>query len=300
MKTLKIGYFADGPWAHEAFKKIIEDESIEIRFIVPRRDTKDNTLKNFSEQYNIAYLPNRKINSKEFIEEVKAYGCDLFVSMSFNQIFKNEIINLPPLKTINCHASKLPFYRGRNIINWVLINDEKELGITVHYMDEGIDTGDIILQRTYPITDRDNYSSLLNLAYKECANILYDSLKLIQNGNHRPIKQSEIHPTGFYCSQRKQGDEYIDWNWNTRRIFNFIRAINKPEGPGARTLLEDGEEVIINSAEHIKNAPNYIGVNGSILLKESGNLMVKTNDNIIKLTGYESNITIKPGMRFKR
>jgi methionyl-tRNA formyltransferase len=65
--------------------------------------------------------------------------------MSFNQIFKSEIINLPRLKTINCHAGKLPFYRSRNILNWVLINDEKEFGITVHYVDEGIDTGDIIL-----------------------------------------------------------------------------------------------------------------------------------------------------------
>ena len=64
--------------------------------------------------------------------------------MSFNQILKKKIINLPHLKTINCHAGKLPFYRGRNVLNRVLINDENEFGITIHYIDEGIDTGDIV------------------------------------------------------------------------------------------------------------------------------------------------------------
>jgi methionyl-tRNA formyltransferase len=95
-------------------------------------------------KYNIDYLKYENINSKNFIERIKTYFCDLFVSMSFNQIFKDEIINLTPLRIINCHAGKLPFYRGRNILNWVLINDEKEFGITVHYVDEGIDTGDFI------------------------------------------------------------------------------------------------------------------------------------------------------------
>ena len=80
--------------------------------------------------------------------------------MSFNQIFKREMIDLPKYGTINCHAGKLPFYRGRNILNWALINDEKEFGITVHYMDEGIDTGDIIVQRTYPIGEEDDYGIL--------------------------------------------------------------------------------------------------------------------------------------------
>ena len=117
--------------------------------------------------------------------------------MSFNQIFKTEIINLPKLKTINCHAGKLPFYRGRNILNWALINDEKEFGITVHYIDEGIDTGDIVLQRTYPISDEDNYSTLLQVSYVECANILYDAIVMFKKENVDGIKQKDIHPIGF-------------------------------------------------------------------------------------------------------
>jgi len=141
---ITIGYFADGPWAHRAFKKLIEDETIEIAFICVRYDTKDLILQNLGQTYDIDVLSAPNVNAPAFIALLRQYNADLFVSMSFNQIFKHEIIHLPSMKTINCHAGKLPFYRGRNILNWVLINDEKEFGITVHYVDEGIDTGDII------------------------------------------------------------------------------------------------------------------------------------------------------------
>ena len=97
---LNIGYFADGPWSHEAFEKLINDSEITISFICVRFDTKDLTLKHYSEKYNIEYLKHENINSDEFISIVKKYNCDLFVSMSFNQIFRSVIINLPKYKTM--------------------------------------------------------------------------------------------------------------------------------------------------------------------------------------------------------
>ena len=291
MEKLKVGYFADGHWAHEAFKKIIKDDTIKIKFIVPRTDTIDYTLQEYAIKYSIDYLPDSEINSNEFIDKAKRYDCDLFISMSFNQIFKNEISNIPPMKIINCHAGKLPYYRGRNVLNWVLINDEKEFGITVHYIDENIDTGDILLQRCYKINDIDNYSSLLKKAYKECASI--------QENKVNVVKQKDIHPVGFYCSQRKLGDEVINWNQSSRDLFSFIRAINQPEGPGARAFLEDGSEVIINRAEIIKNAPNYIGINGCVLSKNNTGFIVKTSDTFLRITAYDTNAKIKVGTRFK-
>ena len=221
MGKIKIGYFADGPWSHLAFEKIIQDSDIDVKFIVPRNDTKDETLKNYSLKYNIDYLFPVNINSAEFIHIVKEYDCDLFVSLSFNQIFREEIIGVPKGGIINCHAGKLPFYRGRNVLNWVLINDEPEFGITVHFIDEGIDTGDIILQRKFPIREQDDYNSLLEVAYEECAKILYDSVKLIITNTFKVISQNEIDPNGSYCRMRKMGDEIIDWNQSSRKIFNF-------------------------------------------------------------------------------
>ena len=296
MKKFRIGYFADGPWSHLAFEKLIEDSSIEIAFIVPRTDTIDTTLLEYSKTYDINYITPVQINSEEFYHTALAYNCDLFISMSFNQIFRKRIIELPRLNTINCHAGKLPFYRGRNILNWALINDEKEFGITVHYIEEGIDTGDIILQRCFPITDQDNYSTLLKVSYKECADILYDAIKHIQNGDSQRIRQETIHPVGFYCGRRGEGDEIIDWNQSSRDIFNFIRAICKP-GPRATTYL-NGLPVYINRSRLIQNAPHYKGKEGQIISKTENGFLVKTRDSFLEILEIESNSKVIVGQTF--
>lgn len=295
MEKLKLGYFADGMWAHEAFKLLIQDKTIDIKFICVRYDTSDETLKKFAEEYKIDYLKHANINSDDFLDHIGSYDCDLFVSMSFNQIFKKKIMCMPRLSTINCHAGKLPYYRGRNILNWALINDEKSFGITVHYVDEGIDTGDIILQREFDITENDDYSTLLNKAYSECANILYDSIKLVREGNFSPIKQTDIHPIGFYCGMRQKGDEVLNWNQTSRDIFNFIRAICKP-GPMARCTL-NGVDMKINKAKMISGAPVYKGIPGQIVGKNNNGFTVKTLDTTIEIIDYYYKEKIRIGDR---
>jgi len=296
-KKIKIGYFADGPWSHLAFEKLINDNSIEIKFIVPRNDTSDLTLKKFSKKHGIDYIFPTNINSSEFLEIAATYNCDLFVSMSFNQIFRSYIIELPKLGTINCHAGKLPFYRGRNILNWVLINDEKEFGITVHYIDEGIDTGDIIKQRCFEIKDDYDYNKLLDIAYVECSEILYDAIKEIQNGTSKRISQTDIHKLGFYCGKRGVGDEIINWNQSSRDIFNFIRAINKP-GPMALSYV-NGKEVRINKSRLIKDAPIYKGIPGQLISKTSDGFLVKTLDSYIELFEIETDLKLRVGNKLK-
>lgn len=294
---LKIGYFADGPWSHEAFKRIILNRDISIKFICVRFDTKDETLRGYCQKFNIPYYKHSNINSPEFIAAIDKYKCDLFVSMSFNQIFKANLINLTPHKAINCHAGKLPFYRGRNILNWALINDEKEFGITVHYIDEGIDTGDIILQEVYPITDRDDYETLLQKSYLYCADILYRAINLFVNNDVKRVAQSSIHPVGFYCPQRKIGDEVINWSCTSREIFNFVRAICSP-GPQATSFV-GGRQVKINSVELIKAAPIYKSTPGAILEKSENWLVVKTGDSFIKIRDYRCEGSLRVGDRFE-
>lgn len=296
MEKLKIGYFADGPWGHNALLRLLEDETIGIGFIVPRNDTKDTFLKEKAKEYGIDYLCPVKVNSDEFYELAQKYGCDLFVSMSYNQIFRSRIYNLPPLKTINCHAGKLPLYRGRNIINWALINDEKEFGITVHYVDDGIDTGDIILQRTYPITDQDDYNTLLEVAYKECPNILYDAIKLIQKGESERVSQDTICKDGLYCGMRRPGDEIIDFTNTSRELFNFVRSICKP-GPMAQACLDDEVVIKINKVTYNDSYPKYIGTPGQILAIIGGRPILKTKDSYVFIDEYECERKLKVGDR---
>ena len=206
----------------------------------------------------------KNVNSKDSINKLKSYKADIFVSMSFDQIFREEIIEMPKYKIINCHAGKLPFYRGRNILNWALINDEKEFGITVHYVDKEVDTGDIILQETFKIDDSDTYATLLKVAYVECANILFDAVRLFLRLSKIPrISQKTIHPLGFTCPKRKIGDELINWSSSSREIFNFVRALTHP-GPLATTFIE-GKQVKIIAVKLIEKSPTYIGIPGAIL-----------------------------------
>lgn len=291
---MKIGYFADGPWSHNAFKLIIQDPQFQIKFVVPRKNTNDSTLKELCSNYSIDYLPNQSVNSETFLNLIIDYRCDIFVSMSFDQIFKKEILNLTKLGIINCHAGMLPFYRGRNILNWVLINDEKEFGITVHHVDEGIDTGDIILQKAFPISELDNYSSLLKKAFIECATILHDALISINEGSYKRLPQIEIDQFGSYCGRRIDGDEKILWTKSSREIHNLIRAVSKP-GPEAY-ILYDNNKYRIPFSNYFENIKKYIGTPGQVLYKKNGCLGVKTGDSFIEIFIDKTN-KIKVGDR---
>lgn len=290
---MKIGYFADGPWSHKAFQKIINDKSLEISFIVPRFDSQDEILKSYAKKNNIDFLVLENINDEKSIKLLSKYKADLFVSMSYNQILKSEIINLPPKGFINCHAGALPFYRGRNILNWVLINDEKEFGVTVHYIDEGIDTGDIILQKKEKITDRDTYSTLLDRATKICAKLLYESIINILESKVSRVRQKDIDSKGSYYRKRVVGDEIVNWNWSSRKIFNFVRAISAP-GPYAQTYF--GQKCILISKASLINIDNDPGLlPGQVIAKKNNNLIVQTSDSCISievLNREEKNINI--------
>jgi methionyl-tRNA formyltransferase len=262
-----------------------KDQRIDIAFVALRHKCPDRVLNDLATGKGLHCITPANINSPEFLEWTDRQQCDLLVSMSYNQIFKKEIIIQPPEGIINCHAGKLPFYRGRNILNWALINDEKEFGITVHYVDEGIDTGDILVQYAYPITEADTYATLLEIAHSECASVLLEAVDMIMNGDVRAVPQAAIHPVGMYCSVRKEGDEILDWSMTSREIFNFVRAICEP-GPMARTWLGD-IEICINRVEMVPNAPVYKGIPGVVLFKDARAVYVKTGDSFVRVVDYK-------------
>ena len=297
MKVLKIGYFADGPWAHGALKLLVDDPGIEIVFICARFGRPDEYLRKQALEIGVEFFVIENVNQQEFIDAIKAFDADLFVSMSFDQILRKPLYSLPPMGTINCHAGKLPSYRGRNVLNWVLINDEKEFGITVHYIDDGVDTGDVILQSTFTIDDTDDYASLLKKAFSECPLILHQAIQALQTGNAQRIKQSTISNPVLICTQRMPGDEFIDWNCTSREIFNFVRALSDP-GPKATTHI-GSNQVKINRVQFIPNACVYKGIPGAILSKENDGFLVKTGDSYLQIIDWSSNVRLKVGARLQ-
>jgi methionyl-tRNA formyltransferase len=290
-----VGYFADGPWSHRALDELLLNSEVSIAFICARYDHQDPVLRLKAKQHEIPFFAYPNVNDDLFLQQIKGYRSDLFVSMSFNQIFRKNTIEMAPLGAINCHAGKLPFYRGRNILNWALINDEKEFGVTVHYVDEGIDTGDIIRQECFPITDKDDYRTLLDRAYHACGNLLAQSVEDLRTGNATSISQQSIHPMGFYCPVRGPGDERLNWNQTSRQIFNFVRAICPP-GPSARCYL-GAHEIKINKVEFLLDAPNYIAVPGAVLSKNEHSFLVKTADSYVRVLDWQAGKKIKVGDR---
>lgn len=282
---IRVGFFGDGPWAVNALQLLIDNPVVEISFVALRHKQPDDKLKRIAQDFNIISVCPENINSRQFLDWAEQQKCGLYVSMSYDQIFRKTIIDLPDKGIINCHAGKLPFYRGRNVLNWALINDEKEFGITVHFVDEGIDTGDIILQQTYPITDNDDYGTLLQTAHTECARLLKKAVTLIIDNKSQPVRQSEIHPVGMYCTARGPGDETLDWSMASREVFNFVRAICVP-GPMARTWLRENE-VCINKVEIMPGAPCYKGIPGAVLFSENDAVYVKTGDTFVKVVDYK-------------
>lgn len=297
---IKLGYFADGPWSHRSLERIAPDPRFKILFIVPRFDTRDPVLAEWARKLDAPFLPIEKINAPESIAQLKSFGADLFVSMSFNQIIRQTVLDAAPMGFINCHAGALPFYRGRNILNWVLINDEPSFGVTVHRIDQGIDTGDILVQHILPIDDTDTYATLLDRATLACAEALHEALIGLATGKVKARRQTDIHSVGSYFGRRRPGDEWIDWNWPSRRIFNFIRAITTP-GPAATSDLH-GITVKILSARMIPDAPSYIATPGEVVGVVPSGAVVKTGDSTLLITswdpGTEPALTLRMGMRF--
>lgn len=281
---MRIGYFGDGVWAQRAFARLIDDPRYTIAFVAVRASRPDSTLVALAAAKGIPVLSPKAVNAPDSLAEIAAFAAELHVSMSYDQILREAILALPPRGTLNCHAGALPFYRGRNPLTWALINGETEFGITVHWVDLGIDTGDIVRQIKVPISATDTYATLLKTAETLCADTLVDAIADVHQGTDKRIVQSTIDPVGLYCCRRREGDEEIDWTSGSAALERFVRALVSP-GPGARTTWKDKSYAILAS-ELIPGARSYIGAPGEVIGRDSTGILVKTGDNFIRITRW--------------
>ena len=199
------------------------------------------------------------------------------MSVSYDQIVRRPLLEAAPLGFVNFHAGKLPHYRGKNVVNWALINGEPEIGMTGHYMDEGIDTGDILLQRTLPIAWTDTYGDVLDRVVAAFPDLVETTLAMIADGTAVPRRQAQL--PGTYFAARREGDEWLDWSDASRHLHNKVRAITRP-GPGALTLL-DGQPVVIWRAHWDPSWPSYIATPGEVVGRRIDGVIVKTGDSTL-------------------
>jgi len=273
---MRIVFFGDSHWAALSLHKLIQDGHT-VPAVVIRKHPSDVTLQQAATKYGIQILQPDDVNSDTFQVTIKTLSPDLNLSCSYDQIIKKPILSSAPLGFANVHAGDLPFYRGRNVINWAIINGEDHIGITVHYMDENIDTGDIISQTTIPIEWSHTYNDVLQNVTAVIPETLSAAVTKIGRNPLDSTPQSTSE--GTYFCKRDWGDEWIDWSDTSVNIYNKIRAITQP-GPGARTLYED-QTVVIWSAQYDPLWPKYIATPGQVVGRDIRGCFVKTGDSII-------------------
>lgn len=150
------------------------------------------SIKELLADYPCASFSCKRINSADSVKKIESYDPELIVVAVFGQILKPAILDIPSKGCINVHASLLPKYRGPNPFYWVLHNMERNTGVTIHYMDEGIDTGDIIMQAEILIARDETEFTLRAKCAKLGSELLVQAVSLIEEGSAPRIKQKEM------------------------------------------------------------------------------------------------------------
>ena len=213
-------------------------------------------LEKLAKEKFIPFKITRNINTSKNINFIKKSKPDLLVSMSYDQIFKKEIITYYKEKIINCHAGLLPSYRGRSVLNWVIINGEKKFGITVHIISRKIDQGDILNQKKYMIKRSDDYASILKKSFKECPKLFYETIKKIQKKKIIKIPQTNFKIKSSFYKKRIPGDEYLELTQASSLMQNFIKGLVNP-GPCAKIKTKNNEIKILKASIRKKIKNNY-------------------------------------------
>jgi methionyl-tRNA formyltransferase len=181
-------------------------------------------VKEASLKHDLPVYQPEKIRLPEGIEYVQSLEPDLIVTAAFGQILPNEILAIPKYGCINVHASLLPKYRGGAPIHQAVINGEKETGVTLMYMVEALDAGDMINSKSIPITNEDHVGSLFEKLSYVGADLVKETLPALIQGKITPIPQDESQAT--YAPNIKREQEEIDWTRSAVEIRNQIRGMH--------------------------------------------------------------------------
>lgn len=228
------------------------------------------------------YQPKR-IRQEECVRHLRTFQADVMVVIAFGQILPKEILEMTPFGCINVHASLLPAYRGAAPIQWSLIDGCSRTGVTTMQMDEGLDTGDMLLETVVPITDTDTGESLHDKLAKTGAQLCVETLRALQEGTVTPRPQPKDSPTAYARMLRKEmGD--IPWDQPAAVIDRLIRGLTP--WPGAYTyadgrLLKIKKAIVAKDAPVSGNSADMPAVPGTVLAARDEGIYVQTGEGVL-------------------
>ena len=243
---------------------------------------KNSPVKDYAIKNNISFYQPKNLKNLDFIEVIKDLNPDFIIVVAFRMI-PESIWKIPKFGTINLHASLLPNYRGSAPINWVLINNENQTGITSFFIDENIDTGDILFQQKIKIDERINAGDLHDKLQYLAAEVTEKTIDGILKNKLKPVKQVTISNLKTAYKFDKKNIQ-IDWDNDALSIYNKIRGLDP--FPGARTTLylnleNEEKKLLIYKSDYIIEKHN----------NKTGNVIV--SDGVLKISCNNGYVIIK-------
>ncbi|HIE47907.1 TPA: formyltransferase [Candidatus Bipolaricaulota bacterium] len=220
------------------------------------------------------------VNDPRMVAAVRRMAPDVIFSFYFRQILKRQLLEIPRIGAFNLHGSLLPRYRGRCPVNWVLVNGEKETGVTLHRMDVRPDRGAIVAQRAVPIDFSDTAFTLFGKLTEAAAELIGEVYPMMLTGEVPEVEQD--HSKSSYFGGRKPEDGRIDWKQGAVTIYNLVRAVTHPY-PGAFTHLA-GRKFYVWWAEPDEGAPTGRARPGEVVSSPRGHgIAVATGKGILTI-----------------
>lgn len=230
-------------------------------------------------KYDIPVFQPIKIREEENVAKLEELDIDFMVVVAFGQILPKSILDMPKYGCINVHSSLLPTYRGAAPIQWTIINGESKTGITTMFMDEGIDTGDILLQEETPIYDDETGGSLHDRLADMGAKLLIKTLDGLKAGTIKRIKQDDSKSNYVGMLNKNMGK--MDFTKSALELERLVRGLNP--WPSAYTSL-NGKMFKIWEAKAIEDADKYQDVQGGTIVEiNKSSIIVKTSKGLLEL-----------------
>lgn len=234
-------------------------------------------VKELALKYDLPVYQPIKARDEEFVKILKDLNPDLIVVVAFGQILPKSILDIPKFGCVNVHVSLLPKYRGAAPINWVIINGEDKTGVTTMYMDEGLDTGDMILTSEFELNDEITAGELHDIMKEEGAKVLKETIDLIEKGEAPRIPQN--HDEFTYAPMMNKTLGQIDFSKSAKEIHNLVRGVNP--WPSAYTTYK-GQTMKIWKTKVLSESSDKVP--GTILKVDKEGIRVSTKDNVILIS----------------
>ncbi|MBN8586016.1 MAG: methionyl-tRNA formyltransferase [Ignavibacteria bacterium] len=237
----------------------------------------ESDVKKFASERGLSILQPSSLKDPDFINDIKEISPDLIVVVAFRILPKN-IFKIPKYGSINLHASLLPKYRGAAPINWAIINGERETGVTTFFLQEKVDTGNIIMQKRIDITSDDTAGTLHDKLKTMGAQVLFDTVDLIENSGGNPLVSKQNNGEATPAPKIFKEDCRINFDTPVDRVYDFIRGLSPY--PGAFTEY-NGKIIKIFST--VKSHWDSLKGPGRFFIKE-GRLYVSTLNEFLEIT----------------